>query len=690
MNSLEQAKALFFQALEQHTQDRLVEAEALYRQALALAPERVSILTNLGVVLLRLGRAEEAGAFAERALSFEPDCSEARAIRAEAQRYRRGPLAALAEVDAALADTPDQPDLHFQRSSLLAELGRFQEARAASEAGLQLRPAHPPSQTHYALLRASLGELGPAQQLLGQVLAEAPGFLPAGEAWIQLLLRRAVAGEALREEVDPSLLARALDAPWASPRQLLPLACAVLRETPRFRAWLERVEASWPQRLPAHSLADLRFGPALVAQPLLRALLRQPLIGDIGIERLLINVRGWLLERAALSAPDAEWDEALLGFACALAAHGLRAGHVMAESVRDRVHADQLHKRIEAALKNQAAIAAPWLPALLALRPAQDADTLEALRTRRWPPPVQALLDQARASRASSAAEDLSAQALPVLRWTRLPASPRRLVLGDFLAERLSPPPSQPLSALPAPRVLALACGAGEWALELAQRIHGAQVLALDPDPACARASEELAQRLRLPQLQVAQGGLGEAGAGGYTLIDSGRGLLWTIEDVPAALRDVRRWLAPRGLLRIRLPSARLRAALRAARAALQAHGLDPAAELSRAREYLLQLPATDPAASLRALPEFHVQGACRALLCEYDARPLGLGELGQWLEAAGLRLRGFELEPAERHLLAQEARVPADLQAWAGFETRHPQVFQGFYCCWLGLAQPV
>ena len=47
MDDLERAKGFFFAALEQQQQGRLHEAEALYRQAHALAPERESVAINL-------------------------------------------------------------------------------------------------------------------------------------------------------------------------------------------------------------------------------------------------------------------------------------------------------------------------------------------------------------------------------------------------------------------------------------------------------------------------------------------------------------------------------------------------------------------------------------------------------------------------------------------------------------------
>lgn len=59
MNPMEQARALFEQAIEHHRNQRLDAAERLYRQALDLVPDRVSLLVNLSAVLVAQGRTGE-------------------------------------------------------------------------------------------------------------------------------------------------------------------------------------------------------------------------------------------------------------------------------------------------------------------------------------------------------------------------------------------------------------------------------------------------------------------------------------------------------------------------------------------------------------------------------------------------------------------------------------------------------
>ncbi|MFN7783966.1 MAG: tetratricopeptide repeat protein [Lysobacterales bacterium] len=674
MDPIEHARELFFKALDHHQRGRLDEAEALYREALVHVPGRVSVISNLATVLVLRGQHEEAQALAERALQLEPNCAEAHAILAEIRRGRQGPQAALFELERVLARAPDDPELHFHRSALLAELGRFDEALSASGRALELRPDHPGNRAHHALLMATAGDTAGAQHSLGTLLREDPRPLAAGEAWVGLLLRRvAEAQGVLQETVEPALLVRALDTPWAAPRRLLPLVCQAAHADSRIGPWLQRVREAWPQRLPPHSWSDLRLGSAIYSHPLLRALLRQPAIPDVEIQHLLLQARGVLLERAARSSAEAPLEDVQLAFLCALAAHTLRQHHLWPVTAEEQTQIEALGERLRSALARGEPWPAAWLPALLAYRPLSEIAATDALKRRTDPAPVQALLAQAAADTGP----------LPCLRWTHLPSSPRGLALADYLAERITPFTMPRLPRLGEPRVLALAAGGGEWAFELAVRLRGASTRVLDTDARTASALGEQAQRLRLPQLSVAQGGLEAAGAGGYTVIDSGR-LLLTPGPLAARLSELRRWLAPRGLLRLRVLGARVRSALRAARAALVEAGFDPATAHPRElRLCLLAMPADHPAAVLRTLPEFHSLGPCGSLLRAWDDAPLGLVEVVDQVQAAGLRLRGLELGFDERAALPKQGPLPADLPAWAALEAGHPRMFGDFYTLW-------
>ena len=75
--SFEQARTLFLEGIAHYEAGRLAQAELKFAGALALAPGRPSVLTNLGAVRLKLGRPEDALAVLEEAVAREPGNAEA-------------------------------------------------------------------------------------------------------------------------------------------------------------------------------------------------------------------------------------------------------------------------------------------------------------------------------------------------------------------------------------------------------------------------------------------------------------------------------------------------------------------------------------------------------------------------------------------------------------------------------------
>ena len=130
-SSLAQARALFLEGVAHYEAGRYAQAERQFAGALALAPGRASVLTNLGAARLKLGRPEEALVVLEEALAQEPGNAEALAhcgtALAELGRTRE----ALGLFDRAIAADPRPAALWMYRGTALRELGRAQEAAAS-------------------------------------------------------------------------------------------------------------------------------------------------------------------------------------------------------------------------------------------------------------------------------------------------------------------------------------------------------------------------------------------------------------------------------------------------------------------------------------------------------------------------------------------------------------------------------
>ena len=134
---LAQARAFFLAGLDAYEAGRLADADRQFTAALALAPGRPSVLTNLGAVRLKLGRHAEALALLREALAQEPDNAEALGHCAAALAERGEPTEALALFDRALALQPARAALWTLRGSVLNELGRAPEAAASFQQALE-------------------------------------------------------------------------------------------------------------------------------------------------------------------------------------------------------------------------------------------------------------------------------------------------------------------------------------------------------------------------------------------------------------------------------------------------------------------------------------------------------------------------------------------------------------------------
>ena len=115
-------------AVQHHQAGRLAEAEAIYRQILALDPRHADSLHLLGVLALQAGRSDLAVDLIRQASALLPDEPAMHSNLGEACR-RLGLLdEAIAECRRAIEIQPDFTDAYNNLGVALREQGRFGEA----------------------------------------------------------------------------------------------------------------------------------------------------------------------------------------------------------------------------------------------------------------------------------------------------------------------------------------------------------------------------------------------------------------------------------------------------------------------------------------------------------------------------------------------------------------------------------
>jgi len=137
---LQRAKTNFLEGLAHFQASRLKEAEASFAISLALVPDRVSTLINLGATLFRLGKPAQAAPLLKRAAKAEPGNVEAWYNLGVVQRQMGDPVNALASLDKALAINPGSVAAIMHRAQTLGVLGRLEEAVAAFDALVAAQP----------------------------------------------------------------------------------------------------------------------------------------------------------------------------------------------------------------------------------------------------------------------------------------------------------------------------------------------------------------------------------------------------------------------------------------------------------------------------------------------------------------------------------------------------------------------
>jgi tetratricopeptide (TPR) repeat protein len=154
---------------------RPTEALASYQRALALAPDCVPALNNLGVALRNLGRAADALASFEAVLAIQAEHGDALNNRGKALIDLGCGDAALASFDQALATSGRRARTLNNRGNALMKLGRAEEALGDYEQALALEPQAADAHNNRGTALRQLGRHGQALAAFNHTLALLPG-----------------------------------------------------------------------------------------------------------------------------------------------------------------------------------------------------------------------------------------------------------------------------------------------------------------------------------------------------------------------------------------------------------------------------------------------------------------------------------------------------------------------------------
>ncbi len=314
----------FMAAVQHHQAGQFAEADRLYRKVLAAEPRHIHALHLRGALAHATGHNEEAVKLIGRAIALNGQVPEfhyniglalwALGRRAEASGHWAR----------AVALNPNFAEARLNLGNALREQGRFDEAIAQHSATVQLQPQSAPAHNSFGLSLAKAGRDEEAIRHYGRAVALQPGFI---DAYLNLAMAHANRGEtgdalavtmhsiSVRETPEnkalfaslvsgisidrdePDLrrfLIRALEQGWTAPGAFAPVCIGLIRHGPA-SALITRAVQAWPGRLPAPELFG-SAGLAVLADPLLQALMARTVVGDADLEKFLAACRFALLE----------------------------------------------------------------------------------------------------------------------------------------------------------------------------------------------------------------------------------------------------------------------------------------------------------------------------------------------------------------------------------------------------------
>lgn len=237
-------------AIALHQQNRLAEAEPLYRQLLRLQPDHFDVVHLLGTLLRRTGNLAESLRLLDRAVAMRPGSAAAQLNRANALVDQRAFGEARAGYSRAIALKPDYAEAYNGRAVAELELGNPQAARRDAEAAMKLKQGYLEAAFTLAMSLAAEDRLADARQIYLRLLAQRP-------AWPEALLEL---GRVLRRGKEPGkaveALGRALqlDPKRSSAAFELALALRDLGRPEQARAAVEQALAIDPGLAQAHGL----------------------------------------------------------------------------------------------------------------------------------------------------------------------------------------------------------------------------------------------------------------------------------------------------------------------------------------------------------------------------------------------------------------------------------------------------
>jgi Flp pilus assembly protein TadD len=167
----QQIDAFFRQGQQLHMAGRLAEAEQIYRQVIAAMPRHADALHAMGALALQAGRPAVAETLLDQAIALKP-AADFQLTRANVQLALGRPGDAAETVRLVLRARPQSAEAHQLLGHALCDGGQAEDAIAAYQTALRLKPALPDIRNNLGMALRLANRLEEAEQELRQAPQE--------------------------------------------------------------------------------------------------------------------------------------------------------------------------------------------------------------------------------------------------------------------------------------------------------------------------------------------------------------------------------------------------------------------------------------------------------------------------------------------------------------------------------------
>jgi SAM-dependent methyltransferase len=276
---------------------------------------------------------------------------------------------------------------------------------------------------------------------------------------------------------------------------------------------------------------------------------------------------------------------------------------------------------------------------------------------------------------------------MPYPRWVKPTSLGAPTNIDWYLRSQFPGVAIQPVQQTESLDVLIAGSGTGQHAIETAQRIAGARVLAIDLSRASLGYAARKTREANLPNIDYAQADILNLGPlnARFDVIESS-GVLHHLGDPEQGWRVLLSLLRPGGVMHVGLYSASARSDIMATRALIIDRGYqETVADIRRCRQELQSFPDGTPFKNVTLYSDFFTTAECRDLLFHVQERQFTIPDIENFLTANGLAFLGFT-GPVRQAYGARFPDDPAmtDLERWHAFETENPMAFVNMYQFWV------